>query len=256
VYARGDYRRMSERLRPAALELVAAADVAPASVVLDVAAGDGNVAHAAVARGARAVAVDLSAEQASLGFARARETNLDIAWTLGDASRLPVADGSCDAALSTFGAVYVPDPQRALAEMARVTRPGGAVGLTGWTDDGFQSVGGRVLHEYLPRDGDYDPYAAWGDDAVVHERAVAVLDDVEVHRLAIVVAFASVDDYWAEAQRIAPPIAALAERATPETFAEFGARFRETARRFASNTPSGISIAMDYLLVLGRARVG
>ena len=56
---------------------------------------------------------------------------------MADAEALPFADASFDAVLSTFGVMFAPDQARAAAELARVCRPGGRIGLASWTPEGF-----------------------------------------------------------------------------------------------------------------------
>ncbi|MBW3657370.1 MAG: class I SAM-dependent methyltransferase [Actinobacteria bacterium] len=93
------------------------------AVVLDVASGPGNVAIALIARGARrVVALDLSLNMLLEGAARGYP---DVAFVHGDAQRLPFPDASFDAVTISFGLRNVPDPEAALAEFARVLRPGG-----------------------------------------------------------------------------------------------------------------------------------
>lgn len=93
--------------------------------VLDVAAGPGNVAVELVSRGAdEVVALDLSFNMLAEGARRANER---IRWVNGDAQRLPFPDASFDAVTISFGLRNVPDPELALREFARVTRPGGRV---------------------------------------------------------------------------------------------------------------------------------
>jgi demethylmenaquinone methyltransferase / 2-methoxy-6-polyprenyl-1,4-benzoquinol methylase len=91
--------------------------------VLDVAAGPGNVATELVARGATHVtALDLSFAMLAEG---ARRGHRGISWVNADAQRLPFPDGNFDAVTISFGLRNVPDPELALGEFARVTRPGG-----------------------------------------------------------------------------------------------------------------------------------
>jgi demethylmenaquinone methyltransferase / 2-methoxy-6-polyprenyl-1,4-benzoquinol methylase len=94
---------------------------------LDVAAGPGNVAAELVARGAHeVVALDLSLAMLAEGASRGHDR---IRWVCGDAQRLPLPDASFDVVTISFGLRNVPDPVRALAEFARVLRPGGRVVL-------------------------------------------------------------------------------------------------------------------------------
>lgn len=109
---------------------VAAAAAEPGGArVLDVAAGTGALSHELIAHGAReVVAIDLSYEMLSEGQRRLQDRNVpDVTWVNGDAQRLPLPDASVDAVTVAFGLRNVPDPRAALAEFARVTRPGGRV---------------------------------------------------------------------------------------------------------------------------------
>lgn len=91
--------------------------------VLDVAAGPGNVATELVARGAiHVTALDLSFNMLAEGARRGHE---GISWVNGDAQHLPFPDAVFDAVTISFGLRNVPDPESALREFARVTRPGG-----------------------------------------------------------------------------------------------------------------------------------
>lgn len=104
--------------RPA---VVRAVDPRPGQVILDVAAGTGPSAVPLAARGAEVVACDFS-----LGMLReGRRRHPGLTFVAGDATRLPFPDATFDAVTISFGLRNVVDPDTALAEMRRVTRPGG-----------------------------------------------------------------------------------------------------------------------------------
>ena len=119
--------------------------------VLDVAAGPGNVATELLAHGATdVVALDLSYAMLAEG---ARRGQRDLAWVNADAQQLPFADASFDVVTISFGLRNVPDPPRALAEFARVTRPGGRVVVCEFatpTWPPFRSLYTRYLVGQLP----------------------------------------------------------------------------------------------------------
>lgn len=105
--------------------VTAAAARPDGAVVLDVASGPGNVATELIAQGARRVtALDLSYNMLAEGASRGHE---GITWVNGDAQHLPFPDESFDAVTISFGLRNVPDPELALREFGRVTRPGGRV---------------------------------------------------------------------------------------------------------------------------------
>jgi len=119
--------------------------------VLDVAAGPGNVAVELLARGAaEVVALDLSYAMLAEGARRGHER---LRWVNGDAQQLPFPDASFDAVTISFGLRNVPDPELALREFARVTRPGGRVVVCEFanpTSPGFRHVYRRYLVGALP----------------------------------------------------------------------------------------------------------
>jgi demethylmenaquinone methyltransferase / 2-methoxy-6-polyprenyl-1,4-benzoquinol methylase len=151
------------------------------AVVLDVASGPGNVAREMLARGAReVVALDLSFNMLAEG---ARRGLPDVHWVNGDAQALPFADATFDAVTISFGLRNVPDPLRALAEFARVTRPGGRLVVCEFaapTWAPFRAVYTRYLVGALPKianlvssDGPSYQYLADSIRAWPHRRAIA-----------------------------------------------------------------------------------
>ncbi len=111
---------MHHRWRGRAVDLAA---VGPGSRALDVATGTGDLAIALRARGAEVVGMDFSERMLELARAKAP----DIRFEAGNALALPYADGEFDAVTVGFGARNFSDLGQGLAEMARVTRPGGRV---------------------------------------------------------------------------------------------------------------------------------
>jgi demethylmenaquinone methyltransferase / 2-methoxy-6-polyprenyl-1,4-benzoquinol methylase len=112
---------------------VTALDLPPGARVLDVCTGTGDLAIAAVQGGANVtvVGVDFAGEMLRLGLKKLRASGLTRAIRLvrGDATRIPLSDRCCDAATVGFGIRNVAEPERALAEIARVLRPGGRLAI-------------------------------------------------------------------------------------------------------------------------------
>jgi demethylmenaquinone methyltransferase/2-methoxy-6-polyprenyl-1,4-benzoquinol methylase len=94
----------------------------PGQLVLDLAAGTGTSSRAFVAAGSRCVACDFSFGMLSVG---ARKPAAGLAFAAGDALALPFADAVFDVVTISFGLRNVADTGQALAELLRVTRPGG-----------------------------------------------------------------------------------------------------------------------------------
>ena len=95
------------------------------------------------------------------------------AWQIefreADAETLPFDDNSFDAVLSTFGVMFTPNQDRAAAELLRVCKPGGQIGLANWTPEGFIGQVFKTLGKYLPPPAGAKSPALWGTRARLTE---------------------------------------------------------------------------------------
>jgi len=134
------YSPLAEQLSPASTE--ALRSIGHVSTVYDVCAGTGNFALPAAQSGMTVHALDLSASQ--LEVARERwiphPGTTQPNFTIGDAQSLPWPNSSADACVSIFGIIFCPDPSIALAEMMRVTRPGGKICVATWSENGWAAA--------------------------------------------------------------------------------------------------------------------
>ncbi|MFF4322870.1 class I SAM-dependent methyltransferase [Streptomyces sp. NPDC001568] len=123
--------------------LLDAVQVGPGTRVLDVGTGPGTVAAAAADRGAAVTACDSSAAMVDLARAAAPTARTLVAAL----PRLPFPDGSFDVAVGNFVLGHAGPTGAVVAELRRVVRSGGRVGLTGWTDvpTAGQTLLGRSL---------------------------------------------------------------------------------------------------------------
>ena len=149
TWASGDYAPIGATLQIVGETLAEALDLRAGQRVLDVAAGNGNVSLACARRGAEVVSTDYVPALLARGRERARADGLAVEFREADAEALPFGDASFDVVVSTFGAMFAPDPARVAAEMLRVCRPGGRIGMANWTPSGFvgqflKTVGARV----------------------------------------------------------------------------------------------------------------
>lgn len=118
---------VSDQIVPA---LVAASGAGPGRRVLDVCCGHGNATEALAATGAEVTGLDFSA--AFLEIARQRVPA--AAFVEGDVQAMPFEDGAFDAVTCNVGLGHVPDPDAAVAEIARVLAPGGRAVLSAWAE--------------------------------------------------------------------------------------------------------------------------
>jgi ubiquinone/menaquinone biosynthesis C-methylase UbiE len=162
AWSSGDYAVVGTTLQIVGEELCEALDIRSHQKVLDVAAGNGNVSLAAARRWCDVVATDYVPALLERARERAVADRLAIEFREADAEALPFPDGSFDAVVSTFGVMFTPDQDRAAAEMVRVCKSGGKIGLANWTPDGFIGQLFRTISKHVaPPPGTKSP-ALWG----------------------------------------------------------------------------------------------
>jgi len=169
TWASGDYAVIGTTLQIVGESLAEAADVRAGERVLDIAAGNGNTTLAAARRFAEVTSTDYVQTLLDKGAQRARAEGLDVRFQVADAEALPFDDGSFDAALSTFGAMFTPDHQATAREMLRVVRDGGRVGLANWTPDGFIGRLFKVIGAHVPPPAGVKSPALWGTEPHIVE---------------------------------------------------------------------------------------
>ena len=164
TWAAGDYAAVGTILQFVSEALCEAVDLRAGSRVLDVACGSGNTALAAARRFGNVVGVDYVPDLLERGRERAAAERLRIEFQEGDAEALPFPDASFDVVLSTFGVMFAPDQERAAAELLRVCRPGGTIGLANWTPEGFTGQSSAVRNRYAPPPPGLAPPGRWGTE--------------------------------------------------------------------------------------------
>lgn len=169
TWASGDFAVVGTTLQIVGELLAEAADVCGGEQVLDVAAGNGNATLAAARRFATVTSTDYVPALLDKGRARAQAEGLDVTFQVADAEALPFEDGQFDCVLSTFGVMFAPDHARSAAEMLRVLRPGGRIGVASWTPDGFIGQMFRVVGSYVPPPAGVASPLLWGTEAHLHE---------------------------------------------------------------------------------------
>ena len=164
TWASGDFAIIGVTLQIVGEALAEAADIRSGERVLDVAAGNGNATLAAARRFAAVTSTDYVPALLDKGRARAAAEGLQVDFRVADAEDLPFKDGSFDAVLSTFGAMFTPDHTRPAREMLRVVRSGGRIGLANWTPDGFIGQLFKVIGAYIPAPAGLKSPALWGTE--------------------------------------------------------------------------------------------
>ncbi len=230
--------RWSRRLAPL---LIRFGGLAEGDRVLDVGCGTGSLGLALpeVANVASVTGIDQAAVYVS--FARSRTTDPRFSFQQADARALPFPDASFDRAFSMLVLQFIPDAERAAAEMRRVVRPGGSVTAAVW-----DSFGGTphlrlmwdtaaALDPSATRPRSLFRYLSAPDEMATLWRRLG-LRDVEQTSLTIRMDFASFEDYW-------DPFT-TGEGGTGEFMSSLSDAMRETLREhvrrgYVSNRPDG-----------------
>lgn len=169
TWASGDFAVVGVTLQIVGELLAEATDVRAGERVIDIAAGNGNATLAAARRFARVTSTDYVPALLEKGRARAAAEGLAIDFREADAEALPFPDASFDVALSTFGVMFAPDQARAAAEMRRVVRPGGRIGMANWTPDGFIGQLFKAVGKHIPPPAGLASPLLWGNEDHVRQ---------------------------------------------------------------------------------------
>lgn len=169
TWAAGDYAMIGTTLQIIGERICEAVDLRAGERVLDVAAGNGNATLAAARRFAQVTSTDYVGELLERGRERAAAERLVVAFQSADAEALPFEDRSFDVALSTLGVMFTPDQEKAAAELIRVVRSSGRIGLANWTPDGFIGQVFKTIGKHLPPPAGVRSPALWGTEARLAE---------------------------------------------------------------------------------------
>jgi SAM-dependent methyltransferase len=162
AWSTGDYAVVGTTLQIVGEQLCEALDLRPGSKVLDVAAGNGNVTLAAARRWCDVTSTDYVPSLLERGRARASAEGLKVEFREADAEALPFPPASFDVVVSTFGVMFTADQDKAAAELIRVCKSGGKIGLANWTPEGFIGRMFKVLGKHLPPPAGVKSPALWG----------------------------------------------------------------------------------------------
>jgi ubiquinone/menaquinone biosynthesis C-methylase UbiE len=169
AWSSGDYAIVGTTLQIVGEQLCEALDLRAGRKVLDVAAGNGMASLAAARRWCEVVSTDYVPSLLERGRARAEAEGLAIEFKVADAEALPFADASFDTVVSTFGVMFTPNQDQAAAELLRVCKSGGQIGLANWTPESFIGQMFKTLGKYIPPPAGAKSPMLWGSRARLGE---------------------------------------------------------------------------------------
>jgi ubiquinone/menaquinone biosynthesis C-methylase UbiE len=191
IWSSGDYNKIARITVPIARELIEAAEPRPGARVLDVATGTGHVALEAARMACVVTGIDYVPAWVDVARRRAVAEGLEVDFQVTDAEHLPFDDDSFDTVLSAIGVMFTADHDRAAAELVRVCRPGGRIGLASWTPTGFVGQMLKAVGQHVPPPPAAQPPTRWGTEEVVTELLGDGVHDIASYTASVTERFAS-----------------------------------------------------------------
>jgi len=186
--------RFSEKL---AIELADYAGVEPGQTALDVGCGPGALSAVLVERLGPAHVAALDPSAPFVDAARSRLPGVDI--RLASAESIPFGDDTFDVALAELVVQFMSDPVAGVAEMARVTRPGGTIAACVWDhggDTGALSPFWKVARSRDPGVGDESELVGVREGQLAELFRAAGLRDIRSTALTVRLRFETFDEWW------------------------------------------------------------
>jgi ubiquinone/menaquinone biosynthesis C-methylase UbiE len=251
IWSQGDFAMIGGALVIVGELLCDRVDIAPDERCLDVACGSGNTALAAARRAwGNTVGVDYVPALLERGRERAAAERLEIEFIEGDAESLPFEDESFDVVVTTFGAMFAPDQPRAAAELLRVCKPGGRVGMANWTPDGF--VGGmfKTTSKHAPPPPGVEPPIRWGTEERLRELFGVGISDLEIERRAMAMRYRSFEHFVDFFRTYFGPMKTAFARVGADGEEALVADLRDLVSSFDRGGDRGMIVDSDYLEVV------
>jgi SAM-dependent methyltransferase len=241
-------RLMGRWSRALADELLAFVGIAPGDNVLDLGCGTGALALALAARAEPHSILGVDIAERYIDHARRRSSDPRLRFAVGDAVSLDFAEGGFDRVLSLLALNFVPAPARALAEMRRVTRPGGVVAAAVW-----DFAGGLVYQRLF-----WDTAAALDAEAdrararhfsspltrageLETAFATAGLRDVESRPLTMRMSYSDFADYWEPIANAQGPVGDYVKGLSPAALARLAAAVERAYRSGGGDGPRSMA---------------
>lgn len=253
TWAAGDYAVIGTSLQIIGERLCEAVDVSAGWKVLDVAAGNGNAALAAARRGCEVVAIDYVESLLERARRRADAEGLPLTTQSADAEDLPYEVGAFDAALSTVGVMFTPNPPRAAGELLRVVRPGGRIGLANWTPEGFVGQMFKIVGRHVPPPAGVPSPLEWGTEARI-ESLLGAECDIETTRRMFTFRFESAGHFFETFKVFYGPVVKAWAALDEAGRASLHDQLVSLANEHNRNTDRALSVDAEYLEVVATRR--
>jgi SAM-dependent methyltransferase len=255
TWAAGDYGAIAELIDDVPpRDLLTRIQVQPNQDVLDVAAGTGNIALRAAGAGADVIGLDLTPELFETARHRASQYGVNVDWLEGDAEQLPFEDDRFDVVMSAFGVQFAPRHEVVAHELARVTAPGGRIGLVNWTPESLVGDLFKILGRYMPAPPDYaSPPPLWGNEEHVRGLFEDTGVELDFGRGHNPFRFASADAFVSFFETHYGPTLKARERLSAEgSWGDCRAEIVAMAERRGVSEDGAVLLSSEYLVTVGR----
>jgi SAM-dependent methyltransferase len=222
--------------------------------VLDVATGSGNAALSAARRNCLAIGIDYVPALVERARARAAAEGLSARFEVGDCESIPFPDHSFDVVLSVYGSIFAPDPEKAAGELLRVCRPGGRIGMTNWTPDGFWGQAFGLIGRYRPPPPGLRPAPEWGTEARLHELFGGAIASMRAERRSALFRFRNAQHWIAVFSACFGPVIRTLEALEAPRRAAFLQELEGVLNRFNRSGDDTLVVGADYLEVVLQRR--
>lgn len=254
AWSSGDYSVVGVTLQIVGESLCEALDVRPGQRLLDIAAGNGNVSLAAARRFCKVVSSDYVESLLDRGRERAAAEGLPMDFRVADAEALPFDDASFDVVTSSFGVMFTPNQHRAAAELLRVCRPGGKIGLANWTPASFIGQLFRTMGKHVPPPAGLSSPALWGTPERLNEFFGAGSTTIDITTRTYVWRYRSPEHWLLMWRSIYGPMLKAFGALAPETQDQLVVDLLALVGRFNTATDGTMAVPAEYLEVVVNKR--
>lgn len=218
--------------------------------VLDIGTGTGWAARLAAWRGADVTGVDIAPGMLAAAEALSAGLAPGPVYRRAAAEALPFEDGSFDGVISTYGVIFSGAPSQAVAEMARVLRPGGRLALATWADsvDTYIARFFAMIGEWSGAPPPAASPFAWGRPDWLRE-ALGTRFEIHVRAQTTTLYAPDMATVWTEYVKGFGPVAATYTALLPDRRSAFKAAFEDLHRPYM--TEFGMVIPRQALIVRG-----
>jgi SAM-dependent methyltransferase len=247
TWSSGNYARIGNTLVIMGERLCEAVNLNAGQSVLDVATGSGNTALSAARRFANVTGTDYVPSLLEQARARAHAEGLEVRFQQGDAENLMFPDTSFDVVLSTVGVMFAPNQEKTAAELLRVTRPGGKIGLVNWTPEGFIGQLFRATGQHVPPPAGLKSPLLWGTEARLRELFGDQVRSLETTRRHFVFRYPSAQHFVAFFRTFYGPTLKAFEALDATGQEALAATLEALANRLNSTDDGTLAIESEYL---------